>query len=150
MRAFAAILLSLFLPCVLFGNQPAPAWHTVEGRTIQFFMEKGFEFVVDDSMAQHYEKPTVEIAVLIPAQFTDSDLTNTFSSVMILSDELSTALGTHEHAGEQRIILTISEAMAKNSKVVFYFRNSRKGATHGSMYRLDLAMVLDDWRKRRK
>ena len=79
MRAFAAILLSLFLPCVLSGNQPDPAWHTVDGRTTQFFKERGFEFVVDDSMAHHYEKPTVEISVLIPAQFTDSDLTNTLS-----------------------------------------------------------------------
>ena len=150
MRAFVAILFSLFLSCIVSGNQPAPAWHTVDASTIQFFEEKGFEFFVDDSMAHHYEKPTVEISICIPDRFTDSELTNTFSSVTILGDDLSTELGTHEHAGKKRVILTISEAMAMKSKAVFYFRNNRKGVTHGSMYRLELATVLDVWRKEKK
>ena len=149
-RAFAAILISLVLPSVVCGNLPPPAWHLVEGRSIQFFKEKGFEFSVDDSMAHHYEKPTVEISILIPDRFTDSDLTNTFSGVQILSDDISTELGTHEHAGKKRSILTISEELTKKSKVAFYFRNNRKGVTGGSMYRLDLARVLEEWRKAKK
>jgi len=150
MRVIAVILLGLLFPSVVCGSQSAPAWHIVDKKEIQFFKENGFQFVVDDSMAHHYAKPTVEISILIPERFIDLDHTNTFSSVAILSDELSTDLGTHEQTGMKRVILTVSEAMSQKSEVVFYFRNNRKGVTHGSMYRLNLAKVVDEWRKGKK
>jgi len=150
MKGFGIILVSLFLPFFVCGFSPPPAWNRIEGKTTSFFKDMGFDFSVDDSMAHHYEKKTVEICISIPARFIDAGLTNEFDSISILSEDISTDLGTHDHAGKRRAILTVSEEMTRKSQVLFYFRNEAKDVTRGSMYVLDLGAVLDDWKKSRE
>ena len=147
MKTIAAIFFSLFLSCLAYGFNTPPAWLCIEGKAVGFFKERGFAFSVDASMSHPYEKPTVEISISIPDRFTYSGLTNEFDSVKILSKDISTVLGTHPHAGKKRCILTMSEELIQRSQVVFYFRNKTKYATDGSMYLLDLRLVIDDWRR---
>lgn len=150
MKIFTAILAGFLLPFLTYGLSLLPSWNRVEEKDLTFFKEHGFDFVVDDSMAHHYKKPTAEFSISIPARFNDNSLTNDFDSVVIISEEISTALGTHDHAGKKRTILTVSEAMAKKSQVIFYFRNNATNVTHGSMYTLEISKVLADWKNKKK
>jgi hypothetical protein len=146
MKTSGAISVSLFLTCFVYGFSPLPAWDRVEGKSIAFFKGKGFEFSLDDSMVHHYEKPTLEISILIPHRFTDARLTNEFDSVMVLNEDISAELVTHLHADKKRVILTISEAMAGESEVIFSFRNGATNVTHGAQYVLALGRLLEEWK----
>lgn len=150
MNTFGGISIGLLLAYFVQGFSPPPAWDCVEGKDVAFFKAKGFEFALDDSMAHHHEKPTVEISILIPYRFVDTQLTNEFRSVMLLNEDIATGLAAHPHAGKNRVILTISEAMTSKSEVAFYFRNGATNVTHGAVYVLNLAWVLEDWKKNRK
>jgi hypothetical protein len=151
MKAFTVLLVSLFLPCLGYGDSRAPDSGPVfKGKPLAFFRDMGFEFSVDDSMSKHYQKPTVEIAILIPDRCIYERRTNEFSSVQLLSKDISTGLGTYPHAGRRRIILTISESVAKTARVHFYFGNQAAGESHGPVCVLELSKILDDWKKLQK
>ena len=101
-------------------------------------------------MAHLYDRPTVEISMLIPGQFTDAGHTNQFDSLGLENPDLAADLQTFPETGKERAILTVSEAMTKKSKAIFYFKHGADEATNGpggAMYVLELGKILADWKK---
>ncbi len=148
-QSMFTIVIGLMCAAAL-AYSPMPAWDRVEGKSVSFFMSKGFGFEVDASMGHHYDKPTVEISLIAPLQFTNDKVEYEFSSVLFLSKEFSADLDSHPHEKKKRTILTISEEMARKSQIVFYFKNESKTATDGTMFILDLSKVLDHWKNEKK
>jgi hypothetical protein len=66
-KPLTIILASAVLATVAVAVSYKPAWYRIDGNAIRFYRDKGFEFVVDDSMAHHHETPTVEISIKIPS-----------------------------------------------------------------------------------
>jgi len=150
MKLNITIIACVFVPLVAYNVTIPSNRQMVEGKSLQFFREKGFDFIVDDSMAHHYEKPTVEISILMPERFLDADLTNNFESVSFLSEEVSLGVNSHPYHGKRRIILTLSEAVAKLSRLNVAYANRARGPDHASIYVLQLGELLDEWKALKK
>ncbi len=147
MKPTIALLVSLLVPLITCGFSPIPERQFVGRKSLQFLREKGFEFSVDDSMARHYAKPTVEISIQLPDRFIDGGLTNDFDGILFLSEEVNVDLGTHVHDGRKRTILTLSEAVIRKSELRFSYDNRARGPKYGSVYGIRLVEVLNEWKK---
>lgn len=149
MKPTTALLVILLVPLFTCSFTPVPKRQRqlVGPRSLQFFREKSFEFSVDDSMAHHYEKPTVEISIRLPDRFIDGDLTNEFDTILFISEEVQVNLGIHVHEGRKRTILTLSEAVVQKSELRFSYDNRAKGPEYGSVYAIHLVEVLNEWKQ---
>ncbi len=96
-----------------------------------------------------YKKKTVELVVVIPERFVHVGLTNTFSSVMLMNDDLAVDVQTWPHEGEKRAIITISETTAKSSRIFFYYRNAGKGVTDGTQFVVEMRQILESLRAKK-
>ena len=136
-----------FLFIVLAGwstlaTEPTPAWNRVT-ETPRVLQGKGFGFEVEGMPTHLYKKKTVELVVVIPERFVHVGLTNTFSSVVLLNDDLAVDVQTWPHEGQKRAIITISETTARNSRLFFYYRNAGKGVTDGTQYVVEMRQILE-------
>jgi len=133
MKKYLFAMLVIVSCSVSYATMPMPAWDRVEGKSVSFFASRGFELDVDDSMAHNYDEPTVEISLVIPADFTDASIKYEFSSLLLLSKDVAVDVAVFPHDGKRRAILTISEDMIQKSQVIFYFKNQTKTATGGTV-----------------
>ena len=136
-----------FLCIVLAGwstsaTEPTPAWNRVT-ETPRFLQGKGFSFEVETMPTHLYKKKTIELVVVIPDSFVHVGLTNTFSSVMLLNDDLAVDIQTWPHEGWKRAIITISETTAETSQLFFYYRNPGKRVTDGTQFVVEMRQILE-------
>jgi hypothetical protein len=142
-----------FLFIVLTGwstwaTETTPAWNRVT-ETPQFLQGKGFGFELEGMPMHLYKKKTVELVVVIPARFVHVGLTNTFSSVMLMNEDLAVDVQTWPHEGQKRAIITIAETTAKSSRLIFYYRNAGKGVTDGTQFVVEMRQILESLRAKK-
>ena len=124
-------------PCVANATEVMPAWNRVN-EDITFFERNGFVFEVAD-----LSNKKIELIVVIPKEFEYKNLNNTFSSVLLLSDDIGVDVLTFPHKDKQRIIITISKAMAKKATLCFYYKNASKDVTSGTQFLINAASIAE-------
>ena len=146
MKTNLTVALFLAITVAAFCVGP-PAWTDVEGLAVADFRRLGFAFQCDDSMAKHYPKPVVEVAIECPKEILGSATPLEYDAVMIWSDSISTTLAAHPSGGRMRVILTISDSMADSARLAFYFCGPETHATRGVRYIVPLKEVLREWKE---
>lgn len=135
----SALLLVSF---VAYATTVKPAWNQVDEK-ISFFKEKGFVFEITD-LTHVYEKETIELVVVIPKAFKFNKLDNTFSHVLLFNDDIAVDVLSHRYLEKERVIITLSTAMAKKSKLYFYYKTSGKNGTDGTQFVITISSILED------
>jgi len=141
----------MLFTCVLAAaSDTMPLGNKMDEMPIAFFADKGFEFDVDDSMQHLYEKPTVEISIVIPEHFTHMNEKYNFDYITFSHAELNICLDDHPYNNKKRSIITISVDMANKSDVIFYFEKKINSVNTRTMFTLNLSKVLEYWEKKQK
>lgn len=125
----------------LWATSPPAAWSRQQ-ETTQSLQAKGFTFTIS-TLPQHlFETKHVELTVLAPDQFVFAGLTNTYSSILLMNDDVAADIAVYPSGQRHRAVITMSETAAKKSKLIFYYNNATEGVTGGTQYIVQLRDVI--------
>ena len=143
MKTIFPLLTALLLfVCAPIWARELPAWNQVS-ESPEFFHSNGFSFETDELPEHLYSKTMIELEVLIPDSFTRNGLTNTFYNALLLNDDLGIDIHTWPYEGKERAIINLSTAMAQQSKMYFYFKNTNDTSTEGTQYIVGIRQILE-------
>jgi hypothetical protein len=151
-RYFLSIsMIALMAPCTesVWATSPPPVWSR-QPETTESLQAKGFTFVISTLPRHLYKKNTIEIVVDAPTAFVFQGMTNHYSAMLLINDDIAVDLDTVPKAEKRHAVITISQRAAKTSQLLFYYKNATKGVTDGTQYALSLDNLMRERVKQRK